>query len=45
MAILMLAILIIHLQTFSRLALVFVTAPLGLIGTTRPAARPAQRLR
>jgi multidrug efflux pump len=34
MAIVMLAILMIHLQTFSRLALVFVTAPLGLIGAT-----------
>ena len=34
MAIVMLAILMIQLQSFSRLALVFVTAPLGLIGAT-----------
>jgi multidrug efflux pump len=34
MAIAMLAILMIQLQSFSRLALVFVTAPLGLIGAT-----------
>jgi multidrug efflux pump len=34
MAIAMLALLMIQLQSFSRLALVFVTAPLGLIGAT-----------
>src|SRR5438552_12091411 len=34
MAVVMLAILMIQLQSFSRLALVFVTAPLGLIGAT-----------
>ena len=34
MAIVMLAFLMIQLQSFSRLALVFVTAPLGLIGAT-----------
>jgi multidrug efflux pump len=34
MTIVMLAILMIQLQSFSRLALVFVTAPLGLIGAT-----------
>jgi multidrug efflux pump len=34
MAIVMLALLMIQLQSFSRLALVFVTAPLGLIGAT-----------
>ncbi|MCZ7658232.1 MAG: efflux RND transporter permease subunit [Xanthobacteraceae bacterium] len=34
MAIVMLGILMIQLQSFSRLALVFVTAPLGLIGAT-----------
>jgi multidrug efflux pump subunit AcrB len=34
MAIVMLAILMIQLQSFSRLALVFVTAPLGLVGAT-----------
>jgi multidrug efflux pump subunit AcrB len=34
MVIVMLAILMIQLQSFSRLALVFVTAPLGLIGAT-----------
>jgi multidrug efflux pump len=34
MAIAMLAILMIQLQSFSRLALVFATAPLGLIGAT-----------
>jgi multidrug efflux pump len=34
MAIVMLAILMIQLQSFSRLALVFATAPLGLIGAT-----------
>ena len=34
MAIVMLAILMVQLQSFSRLALVFVTAPLGLIGAT-----------
>jgi multidrug efflux pump subunit AcrB len=34
MAVLMLALLMIQLQSFSRLALVFVTAPLGLIGAT-----------
>ena len=34
MAIVMLTILMIQLQSFSRLALVFVTAPLGLIGAT-----------
>jgi multidrug efflux pump len=34
MAIVMLAILMIQLQSFSRLTLVFVTAPLGLIGAT-----------
>ena len=34
MAVAMLAILMIQLQSFSRLALVFVTAPLGLIGAT-----------
>jgi multidrug efflux pump subunit AcrB len=34
MAIAMLAILMIQLQSFSRLALVFVTAPLGIIGAT-----------
>jgi multidrug efflux pump subunit AcrB len=34
MAVVMLALLMIQLQSFSRLALVFVTAPLGLIGAT-----------
>ncbi len=34
MAVVMLAILMIQLQSFSRLALVFVTAPLGVIGAT-----------
>jgi multidrug efflux pump len=34
MAIVMLSLLMIQLQSFSRLALVFVTAPLGLIGAT-----------
>ena len=34
MAVAMLALLMIQLQSFSRLALVFVTAPLGLIGAT-----------
>jgi multidrug efflux pump len=34
MAIAMLALLMVQLQSFSRLALVFVTAPLGLIGAT-----------
>jgi multidrug efflux pump len=34
MAVMMLAILMIQLQSFSRLALVFATAPLGLIGAT-----------
>jgi multidrug efflux pump subunit AcrB len=34
MAIVMLAILMVRLQSFSRLALVFTTAPLGLIGAT-----------
>jgi multidrug efflux pump subunit AcrB len=34
MAIVMLALLMIQVQSFSRLALVFVTAPLGLIGAT-----------
>jgi multidrug efflux pump len=34
MAVVMLAILMIQLQSFSRLALVFATAPLGLIGAT-----------
>ena len=34
MAVAMLAILMVQLQSFSRLALVFVTAPLGLIGAT-----------
>jgi multidrug efflux pump len=34
MAVVMLAILMIQLQSFSRLALVFVTAPLGIIGAT-----------
>jgi multidrug efflux pump subunit AcrB len=34
MAIVMLALLMVQLQSFSRLALVFVTAPLGLIGAT-----------
>jgi multidrug efflux pump subunit AcrB len=34
MAIVMLAILMVQLQSFSRLALVFTTAPLGLIGAT-----------
>ena len=34
MAIVMLALLMIQLQSFSRLALVFVTAPLGIIGAT-----------
>jgi multidrug efflux pump len=34
MVIVMLAVLMIQLQSFSRLALVFVTAPLGLIGAT-----------
>ena len=34
MAIVMLALLMIQLQSFSRLALVFLTAPLGLIGAT-----------
>jgi len=34
MAVTMLALLMIQLQSFSRLALVFVTAPLGLIGAT-----------
>ena len=34
MAVVMLAFLMIQLQSFSRLALVFVTAPLGLIGAT-----------
>ena len=34
MAVAMLAILMIQLQSFSRLALVFATAPLGLIGAT-----------
>jgi multidrug efflux pump subunit AcrB len=34
MAIVMLALLMIQLQSFSRLALVFVTAPLGVIGAT-----------
>ena len=34
MAVAMLAILMIQLQSFSRLALVFVTAPLGIIGAT-----------
>src|SRR5437763_11126419 len=34
MAIVMLVLLMIQLQSFSRLALVFVTAPLGLIGST-----------
>src|SRR5436305_7225945 len=34
MAIVMLALLMIQLQSFSRLALVFVTVPLGLIGAT-----------
>ncbi len=47
MALAMLALLMIQLQSFSRLALVFVTAPLGLIGATGSAARlqPAVRLR
>src|SRR5438046_9237782 len=34
MAIAMLALLMVQLQSFSRLALVFATAPLGLIGAT-----------
>jgi multidrug efflux pump len=34
MAVVMLALLMVQLQSFSRLALVFVTAPLGLIGAT-----------
>ena len=34
MAVVMLALLMIQLQSFSRLALVFVTAPLGIIGAT-----------
>lgn len=34
MAVVMLALLMIQMQSFSRLALVFVTAPLGLIGAT-----------
>ena len=34
MAVVMLAVLMIQLQSFSRLALVFVTAPLGIIGAT-----------
>ncbi len=34
MALVMLALLMVQLQSFSRLALVFVTAPLGLIGAT-----------
>jgi multidrug efflux pump subunit AcrB len=34
MAVVMLALLMIQLQSFSRLALVFLTAPLGLIGAT-----------
>ncbi|MBV8837217.1 MAG: efflux RND transporter permease subunit, partial [Alphaproteobacteria bacterium] len=34
MAVVMLALLMIQLQSFSRLALVFITAPLGLIGAT-----------
>jgi multidrug efflux pump len=34
MAVVMLAILMIQLQSFSRLALVFVTAPLGIVGAT-----------
>jgi multidrug efflux pump subunit AcrB len=34
MAIAMLSLLMIQVQSFSRLALVFVTAPLGLIGAT-----------
>ena len=34
MAIAMLALLMVQLQSFSRLALVFVTGPLGLIGAT-----------
>ena len=34
MAVVMLAMLMIQLQSFSRLALVFVTAPLGIIGAT-----------
>ncbi len=34
MAVVMLGLLMVQLQSFSRLALVFVTAPLGLIGTT-----------
>ena len=47
MAIAMLAILMIQLQSFSRLALVFVTAPLGLIGATGAllGLQPAVRLR
>ena len=34
MAVVMLALLMIQLQSFSRLALVFATAPLGLMGAT-----------
>jgi multidrug efflux pump subunit AcrB len=34
MALAMLALLMVQLQSFSRLALVFVTGPLGLIGAT-----------
>ena len=47
MAVVMLAILMIQLQSFSRLALVFATAPLGIIGGDRRAAdlQPAVRLR
>ena len=47
MAVVMLAILMIQLQSFSRLALVFVTAPLGIIGATGRAAhlQPPVRLR
>ena len=47
MAIVMLAFLMIQLQSFSRLALVFVTAPLGLIGATGALliCQPAVRLR
>ena len=43
MTIAMLAILMIQLQSFSRLVLVFVTAPLGLIGATGALLSPAGR--